>query len=271
MPCFVNDHCTQTMLDMEWPEIRALAEKNACVLLPLGVVEQHGPHLSLGTDTYLVYAKCVLIRDALQKLGMDAVIAPPFYWGINQATGAFPGCFTSRVETVEAMIYDIVQSLSGFGFRNVFGVNHHGDPAHALALIGAFRKAGEAAGMNARYVLEYRLRERYQLTGGEPFITALGPEVVETPDTGFLDVHAGAVETAQMLRYYPEQTDVALAESLPPVVLGHEDVARWTAGSGTRGLTPDGYLGEPARHAEVVVQFENYADGIAKYIRADSV
>ena len=272
MLSLVNDHCTQTMIDMTWPEIRALAEKNAVVLLPLGVVEEHGPHLSLGTDTYLVYAKCVLIRDALRRMGMEAVIAPPFYWGVNLATGAFPGCFSSRRETVEMMIYDILDSLRGFGFKNVFGINHHGDGAHATALMGAFEKAIADIDINARYVLEYRLLERYGKTGAEPYVTKLGEEVVETPPTGFFDIHAGAVETAQMLRYYPEQADAELAKKLPPMELDGEDVARWMAGGlQTCELTPEGYLGNPARYDEVIVQFEKYADGIARYICLDAI
>lgn len=266
-----NEHFTQSMIDMNWLQIKQLAEKNALVLLPLGVIEQHGPQLSLGTDTYLVYAKCICVRDALQRAGYEAVIAPPFYWGINQATRAFPGCFTSRVETVKAMIYDILHSLQSFGFSHVFGLNHHGDTAHGQALIDAFCDASQALKMNARYLLEHRLRERYGLKGDEPHITFLGPEVVETPDWGFFDIHAGAVETAQMLCYYPEQVDVTKTEALSPLELNQAEVTEWMAG-GERAveLTPDGYLGSPARYREVVVQFEKYAEGIAKYMIQDS-
>lgn len=272
MSIILNDHFSQTMIDMTWIDIQHLAENNAVVLLPLGVVEEHGPQLSLGTDTYLVYSKCVLIRDILENQGKNAVIAPPFYWGINQATGAFPGCFTSRAETVMAMIFDIIQSLKKFGFLNVFGINHHGDKAHGKILIEAFRDAGKELEMNARYVLEHRLQEAYGLMGMENYITFLGPEVIETPDPGFFDIHAGAVETAQMLRYYPEQVKIALAKSLKSIVLEPEDVARWMkGGQETVKLTPDGYLGQPSYFDKVVVQFEKYAAGIAEYILGDII
>lgn len=272
MPIILNDHFTQTMIDMTWREIKELAEGNAFVILPLGVVEEHGPQLSLGTDTYLVYAKCVLIRDILEKSGRKAVIAPPFYWGINQATGAFPGCFTSRPETVVAMIRDIIESLANFGFTNVFGVNHHGDRAHGKVLIEAFGQAGKLTGINARYILEHRLREPYGLNGTENHVTFLGPEVIETPETGFFDIHAGAVETAQMLRYYPEQVNRPLAGTLPPLELDEEGIQRWMAGGrDTLFLTPDGYLGHPAEYGRVTVQFEKYAEGIAEYILHDAV
>ncbi|WP_125141478.1 creatininase family protein [Clostridium transplantifaecale] len=272
MPIILNDHFTQTMIDMTWREIKELADENAFVILPLGVVEEHGPQLSLGTDTYLVYAKCVLIRDILERKGHKAVIAPPFYWGINQATGAFPGCFTSRPETVMAIIQDIIESLANFGFSNVFGVNHHGDKAHGKILIEAFKEAVEHTGMNARYVLEHRLKESYGLTGTEKHVTFLGPEVIETPETGFFDIHAGAIETAQMLRYYPEQVNRQMAGELPPLELGEDDIQRWMAGGqDTVALTPDGYLGHPADYGRVKVQFEKYAEGIAEYIFHDAV
>lgn len=269
---FVDDHFTQSMIDMTWKEVEEAAQKNAYVLLPLGVIEEHGPHLSLGVDTYLVYQKCVLIRDSLRKEGKEAIIAPPFYWGVNKATSAFPGCFTSRPETVEYMITDIVQSLKNFGFKNVFGINHHGDPEHALVLIEAFRKAGLETGVNARYVLEYRHRKSYNITGDENHITALGPEVIETPEVGFLDMHAAAVETAQMLKFYPGQVKKEMIDTLENLEPCGEDVARWIAGGPeSREITPDGYLGRPKEHHKVIVQFEKYSEGIAKYIIPDAI
>ncbi len=269
---FEDDHFTQSMIDMTWREVEAAAKNDAYVLLPLGVIEEHGPHLCLGVDTYLVYQKCVMIRDYLRESGKDAVIAPPFYWGVNKATGAFPGCFTSRPETVEYMITDIVQSLKNFGFRNVFGVNHHGDPEHAMVLIEAFRKAGIETGMNARYVLEYRHRKSYNITGDESYITALGPEVIETPDVGFVDMHAAAVETAQMLKFYPGQVKKEMIDSLDAVEPSKEDIAKWIGGGQvSREITPDGYLGRPKEHEKVIVQFDKYSEGIAKYIIQDAV
>ena len=55
-----------TMAEMTWPEIEALAAEGALVLLPVGVIEEHGEHLPLGTDTYLAYAKEMCIRDSSQ-------------------------------------------------------------------------------------------------------------------------------------------------------------------------------------------------------------
>src|SRR5512144_2169051 len=42
----------ETMVDMSWPEVKKAAEADAVVILPIAVIEEHGPHLSLGIDTY---------------------------------------------------------------------------------------------------------------------------------------------------------------------------------------------------------------------------
>ena len=57
------------MIDMNWTEIQCYAEKKAIVLLPLGVIEEHGPHMCLGTDIYLSYTQSVLIKERLDSNG----------------------------------------------------------------------------------------------------------------------------------------------------------------------------------------------------------
>ena len=55
-----------TMINMNWMELQALADKNALVLLPLGVIEEHGPHLCLGTDSLTSHIYCRAIKDKLE-------------------------------------------------------------------------------------------------------------------------------------------------------------------------------------------------------------
>ncbi len=58
------------------------AQDGAIKLLPIGVIEAHGPHMCLGVDTYLSYTLCRLIKHKLEEKGIKALIAPPFYRGI---------------------------------------------------------------------------------------------------------------------------------------------------------------------------------------------
>ncbi len=74
------------------------------------------------------------------------MIAPPFYWGICQSTGGFIGSFTIRKETAKALLLDILMSLAQFGFKNVVGINAHGDIEQNVVMIEAFKEAAEKSG-----------------------------------------------------------------------------------------------------------------------------
>src|SRR5437016_5744048 len=80
----------ETMADMTYPEVVAAARKGAVVLWGLGVIEQHGPHLPLATDVYLPYALLRRSREILAKKNISSVLMPPFYYGVNFVTAAFP-------------------------------------------------------------------------------------------------------------------------------------------------------------------------------------
>ena len=146
----MNGIFKDTMANMNWRDIQHSVDKNALVLLPLGVIEEHGSQLCLGTDTYTAHLYCLAVKEKLEEKGNPVVIAPPFYWGVCQSTGGFIGSFTARKETVIAMVFDIIASLAGFGYQNIFGVNAHGDIDHNIAMISAFKDANEQLRVNAR-------------------------------------------------------------------------------------------------------------------------
>lgn len=66
-----------TMVNMKWTDIQNYVDKKAFVLLPIGVIEEHGPHLCLGTDIYTAYIQCIFIKEKLKEKGFEVVIAPP--------------------------------------------------------------------------------------------------------------------------------------------------------------------------------------------------
>ena len=106
----------ETMVDMAWPDIEKAAKAGAVVLMATAVIEEHGPHMSCGTDTYLGYLLCKLTRRQLESKGVKAVIAPPFFWGVNSATHVFPGTFAIQPETAKVLLWDIFASLKSMGF-----------------------------------------------------------------------------------------------------------------------------------------------------------
>jgi creatinine amidohydrolase len=243
----MNTHLTHnTMIDMNWTEVRARVEQHALVLLPIGVIEEHGPHLSLGTDIYTAHLQCCSIQEKLEQAGRKVVIAPPFYWGVCQCTGGFLGSFQIRKETAVALLFDILASLAGFGFRDVFGVNAHGDIEQNLACMEAFKTAREQLGINARFAFPRERLQPFGLSGDEDFLCPVAAQANAVNTAAVLDVHAGNIETATMHTFYPELVDVGKAKSLPAVALPDERVMDWLWGGHIHSLSSEGYLGSPA-------------------------
>lgn len=256
------------MVNLNWPQIQAAVDKHALVLLPLGVIEEHGPHLCLGTDIYTAHLHCLFIKQRLEAAGQIAVIAPPFYWGICQSTGSFIGSFRVRKETMKALLFDLLASLAGFGFRNVYGVNAHGDIEHSIALVETFREATEKLNLKAGYAFSESLLHHYGLTGLEPYICPVKPQAIQISHAATPDVHAGDIETATIHHFYPELVDVERARSLPPTQLSDDKIMSWLFGGQTAELSPDGYLGAPADFAgvEVVKNIHDIANRITQAI-----
>ncbi len=83
-----------TLADMTWPEVEAAGSQNTPLLVPVAVIEQHSRHLPLATDTYGAYLLCSLIQEHLADRGVQVLIAPPYYFGVNATTSMFPGSLT---------------------------------------------------------------------------------------------------------------------------------------------------------------------------------
>ena len=237
----------ETMVDMTWRQVEKAAKEGAVILFPIGVIEEHGPHMGLGVDTYLAYLKCKLVRQGLETRGIQALIAPPFYWGINNNTGSFPGSFTVRKETMKAVLHDTLASFRRWGFDYLFVINHHGDTEHNLTILDAIKEARMDTGMRAFYVLpEFDAKVRFRLTGREHHVLLVpAPESQERPE--YLDVHAGRGETGLMAHYFPDQVKVEVARTLKSTNLTLRDLAEWDhSWSDARKMTPMGYFGDPA-------------------------
>jgi creatinine amidohydrolase len=58
---------SNTMADMKWTDIKRYADENAIVLLPMGVIEEHGPHNCLATDIYTAHIYCIAVQKIFEK------------------------------------------------------------------------------------------------------------------------------------------------------------------------------------------------------------
>jgi creatinine amidohydrolase len=108
----------------------ALARARVAVL-PVGATEQHGPHLELCTDIAIAEA---FARRLTAELGDDAVLCPPFAYGLSEHHLNFAGTMTLRPATFAAVLGDIVESLAAHGIRRLLVFNGHGGNIDAVKL-----------------------------------------------------------------------------------------------------------------------------------------
>lgn len=109
--------------EMTWPMVkRALEEGYKTVIVPVGSIEQHGPHLPIGTDAY--FGDCLGLRVA-EKLG-KTLVAPTLRPGCSEYHMDFPGTITLSTETLMHVLRDVCVSLDRHGFENILLLPTHG-------------------------------------------------------------------------------------------------------------------------------------------------
>jgi len=235
------------MVNMTWPEIEKAVQRGAIVLLPTGVIEEHGPHLNLGVDAYCSYLACKLTKQDLETKGINTLIAPPYYWGINTVTSSFPGSFTVRKATFKAVLYDILACLKRWGISYVFNINWHGDYEHNVTILESIEEARDDIGVRAYCVLEDAKAKRFGLKGKEPHVIIWKSRPPLGPHPSYLEIHGGSTETSIMSYYFPKEMNPKLAKKLKSTDLTVEDLALWRkGGKDAKRLTPLGYFGDPA-------------------------
>ena len=258
---------SNTMADMSWIEIKQYADEGAVVLLPIGVIEEHGPHLCTATDIYAAHIYCLSIKKKLEEKRFSVIIAPPFYWGICQTAKSFIGSFSIKEETAYALLFDILASLKDFGFDKVFGINGHGDINHKITIVKAFKDACDQLGILACISYNNFMSEFFGYQKSDPWFYNVIESDITISKAKTPDVHAGDIETATINAFYPDLVNTDKAKSLPDVSLG-DNFEAWMFGGKLKQLSPEGYLGSPASYESVnITQYlddysNRYADAI---------
>lgn len=122
---FRYDHYT-------WTEIRELVKKQPVVVLPVGSVEDHGPHLPLDTDHFLITAIC---EEAARRIPDEMLLLPPVYYGFEDHHMDFPGTITIRPAHLEAFVLDITVSVARHGFTKILLADGHGSNMPILEMV----------------------------------------------------------------------------------------------------------------------------------------
>lgn len=117
------------ILDLPGKEASRLAQKEFAIL-PLGSIEYHGPHASLGTDTTLAVG---LARRISERF--DAIVYPPVTYTFTPViTSAYPGTISISPATMLAYVTEILQEIVRCGILRIVALNAHSENQYFLRL-----------------------------------------------------------------------------------------------------------------------------------------
>jgi len=115
--------------ELNWMQVEEYLKRDDRALLPLGCTEQHA-YLSLCTDSILAER---VAAEAAEPLGLP--VFPVVGYGITPSFRAYPGTVSLRVETLLAVVRDVLDALRAQGFRRLVIVNGHGGNSPAASLV----------------------------------------------------------------------------------------------------------------------------------------
>lgn len=181
--------------------------RGSVLAVPVGALEQHGPHLPLSTDTDIAVA----LADELATRRNDVLVAPALAFGASGEHQDFPGTISIGQEALAFLLIELVHSAT-HTFEHVLLVNGHGGN-HATII-----RATEQLQTEGRHVRTH------------------------TPNLPG-DAHAGWTETSVMLHLHPNRVDRHRAEpgDLRPLT----EVLPVLRRDGVRRVSPNGVLGDP--------------------------
>jgi creatinine amidohydrolase len=190
-----------------WPEVAA-TEGSALLAVPVGSLEQHGPHLPLDTDTRIA----VELANRLAAGRPGVAVAPAVAYGASGEHAQFPGTLLMGHGVLADLLVELIRSARP-AFAGVVLVSAHGGNREALSMVAdRCQSDGEA-------VLIWSASVR----GG--------------------DAHAGRTETSLMLAIDPDavRRELAAAGCTEPL----EEILPRLRAEGVRPISSNGVLGDP--------------------------
>jgi creatinine amidohydrolase len=197
-------------------DFAALPRDRLIAVLPVGAVEQHGPHLPLRVDQAILDG---ILAATLPLIPADlpALVLPTMAVGKSDEHSAFPGTLTFTAATLMAMWSDIGASVARAGVRKLVILNSHGGQIAPMDIVAR----------------DLRIRHGMLVVAANWFAMGLPPGLF-TPEEERFGIHAGDMETSVMRALHPNLVQMQHARDFRPMV----------ADLGTRhlGLTPAGKL-----------------------------
>jgi creatinine amidohydrolase len=251
--------------DLDWVSIDKLDRTRTVFFLTFGNLEEHGPHLPVGSD----YFQALALRDGLvarlQKAYPDYrfvlfPVVPIGEGGANQVAMQYDhvGTFSVRPDTLRDVAIDLGGTIARMGFQNIFLIHFHGGPLHNIALTEASAFVSER--YKARMVnvtslvyasgwFDEKVMEKYL---GKNWQDKIGWEG-----------HAGAAETSTNLYLRPDL--VKRYTNLPPFVAkNYGELFDTSEKSGWQGYWGAPALASPQLGEDLMNEFIDRAFRIAQ-------
>jgi creatinine amidohydrolase len=235
------------LAELTWPEARDAFAAGAVAILPVGATEAHGPHLPLDTDVHIAIGAADRTAARLAAEGTSAFVLPPLAYGVSFVGTSFAGTLPVTVETMTAVVRDVLVGLDRYGCTAAIIVNSHLEPAHAEALNAGLAQAEAAT--------DGRLRVAFPDLRDPQWAAHLSDEFRRGAR------HAGGYETSLMLVEAPGEVREPERQALPPVWIDLPGKLRAGAKTFAEAGATLGYFGDPA--AATVAEGEAMFDALA--------
>jgi creatinine amidohydrolase/Fe(II)-dependent formamide hydrolase-like protein len=178
-----------------WIQAKERLQTIDTALLPVGAIEQHGPHLPLDTDAW--DAEYICLRVAERCSDPKPLVLPLIPYGVSYHHDDFPGTISVGPDALAAFVYDVGMSAARHGIAKLVIINGHGGNAPTLQL------AAQKINRDARI---FTCVDSGETSDADVAVLA------ETPN----DVHAGEIETSTALATRPELVDRSKAAASVP-------------------------------------------------------
>jgi creatinine amidohydrolase len=183
--------------EMTNPEVEAFLRDHQTVIVPVGSIEQHGPHGPLLTDVLIPQE---VARRIAPRVG--ALVAPPISYALSYPHVGFTGVVHVGIPTFMALIEDVCVSLAEVGFTRIVFLNGHYDNTYALAYACATAATRMPEGVRA-FPINY-----WDGMSADESAEFFGPS------TG---LHANRGETSAVIAINPHLVDMDSANAeMPP-------------------------------------------------------
>ena len=263
--------------ELRWPQIDAFDRQQTLFILPVGMIEEHGPHLPVGTDTLgLNYEVDNVSRRVSAALpGWNIVVMPSISYGQSGANDLggrliHPGTYGIRQTTLRSLVADLGSQVAQNGFKWIFVLNGHGAPTHNIALSEAADFVSETFRVTMLHVTALLRADTAIQARGQAIHEKFFSEE-ELASFG-MDIHAGVSETSGMLAIRPDLVDStynALPRQVGQLVAELREIA---SAPGWQG-----YFSDPAKasaaHGQAVENgwIEAFTDVIVRAIRGENM